>query len=99
MNYRMLVPEDPRYLTRVANGRTYAGSPGAIVVVPDFDGTVLGANGWSFLTLSGPTTMRPSGEIGLYPALPGTRFFDETLSLPIVFDGVVWRNAQTDAVV
>ncbi len=90
MNWRMLPSQDPRYQTRIANGRSYSGAPGQVRSVPDFDGRVLQANGWTFISLSGPTSARPKGDFG---AFRGAEYFDETLGIAIVHDGVTWRDA------
>jgi hypothetical protein len=95
MNYRMLPPTGVAYQTRVVNGRTYSGTPGQIVTVPSFDGDMLSANGWIFVSLSGPTSSRPTATSAPQPAQQGLHYFDETLNKEIVFDGGTWRDPAT----
>ncbi len=95
MNSRMLGPENIQNQTKVVNGRTYTAAAGQPIDVPDFDANLLQANGWTLVALSGPTSARPVGTLGVYAATPGTRFFDTTLGKLIVFDGAVWRDPAT----
>jgi hypothetical protein len=76
-----------------ANGRTYASPIGTPVDVADADAYVLGANNWTVLAPSGPT----SGRIAVRGA--GSLYFDNTLASLIIFDGVTWRNPATGAAV
>jgi hypothetical protein len=99
MLVRMNPPNQVAYQTRVVNGRTYTGVPGTFLDVPDFDADQLEANGWQRLYTVGPTTARPAGAIGLYPATPGVKFYDSTLSQLLEFDGAAWRDALTGAAV
>jgi hypothetical protein len=41
---------------------------------------------------SGPTSARPVGTLGQYTNLPGSMYFDTTLSKLIISDGVSWRD-------
>lgn len=101
MNRRLLPPSDPRYATCTVYGRTYTGTAGTPVTVPDSDGAALEANGWALVALSGPTGSRPRANdvTQQYQAVPGLKFFDETLNALIVFDGDVWRDPATGDVV
>ncbi|MFH6786312.1 MULTISPECIES: hypothetical protein [Methylobacterium] len=92
MNWRLFPPVAVREQTRTANGRSYSGQPGGVVTVPEQDGQVLQANGWTFVAPSGPTSARQAGKTGLYAAHRGATFFDETLGKLIVFDGQAWRD-------
>ncbi|MET7242492.1 hypothetical protein ABZT49_03930 [Methylobacterium sp. EM32] len=92
MNWRLFPPVAVREQTRTVNGRTYTGTPGSVVTVPEQDGQVLQANGWTFVAPSGPTSARPVGKTGLYAAHRGAQFFDEALGKLIVFDGQTWRD-------
>ncbi|SHG91254.1 hypothetical protein [Bradyrhizobium erythrophlei] len=73
------------------NGRTYSATAGA-QDVPEFDATHLQANGWTYLAPSGPTTQRPTSELGVYPRVRGAKFWDATLSHMVIWDGANWRN-------
>ena len=92
MNIRMLPPSIAQYQTAVVNGRTYSATPGSVVDVPDFDSLQLAANGWTTVAPSGPTSARPSGSLGIYPAAAGVHFYDTTVGKLIVFDGATWRS-------
>jgi hypothetical protein len=48
--------------------------------------------GWTFVAISGPTTARPTSGIGLSNLAQGTRYFDTTLNLEIIWDGAAWRD-------
>ena len=99
MNIRMLGTENPQFQSMVANGRTYSAAAGQPLDVPDFDAGVLEANSWIRVAPSGPTTARPAGAIGLYPASRGATFFDTTLGKIIICDGTVWRDPATGSAV
>ncbi|MGF3025553.1 hypothetical protein ACQVP2_22345 [Methylobacterium aquaticum] len=88
----MFPPNAVREQTRVVNGRTYSGTPGSVVSVPEQDGQALQANGWTYIAPSGPTSARQTGKTGIYAAHRGAQFFDETLGKMIVFDGQTWRD-------
>lgn len=98
MNRRMLPPTQVAYQTRTVNGRTYRGSPGVTIDIPDFDADMLAANGWTDLGPSGTTAQRPTGTLGRYNASAGSRYFDTTLGEGIASDGTNWRDA-TGAIV
>jgi hypothetical protein len=93
--FRMLPPPAVGQQTVTTNGRTYTAAPGAVVDVVDFDAAVLGANGWTKVALSGPTTSRPSPNPNAgppYSATRGLHFYDTTISKWIIFDGQTWRS-------
>ncbi len=54
----------------------YAGTPGQVFDVPDADGALLAANGWTFVSPSGLTSARPTGrgDGANGQRGPGTRF-------------------------
>ena len=95
MNRRMLPPTQVGYQTRTVNGRTYTGSTGVVMDIPDFDATTLSANGWIDICPSGTTLQRPTGTLGQYNASAGFKFFDTTLNQIIVSDGKSWRDPAT----
>ena len=99
MQWRMLAPENSAYNPITVNGRTYSATAGAPLDVPDFDGQVLQANGWSFVAPSGPSSARPVGTVSLYQASNGQQFYDQTLSLLIEYSAGAWRNPATGAAV
>lgn len=99
MNWRMFPPTSPAQQARVANGRTYKGQAGTAISVPEHDGQVLQANGWTYLCPSAPTAARPSGRLGVYANLPGALLYDETLAKIIATDGTTWRDPVTGAAV
>jgi hypothetical protein len=98
-NWRMLGPQSVAQQTRTVNGRTYSATAGQEIDVPDFDGQPLQANGWVFVAPSGPSSARPTGTVGQYPAIAGCEFFDTTLNYVIRYDGATWRNPATGAAV
>jgi hypothetical protein len=94
MNFRMLPSTKVGQQAVVANGRTYAGTPGSAQDIPDSDSGVLAANGWTKVSLSGPTSARPSPNDLSPPYIAGVGviFYDTTISAPVVFDGQTWRT-------
>jgi hypothetical protein len=104
-NYRMLPPAivagQPvtSQQSMVVNGRTYAGTPGSAMDVPDMDGAVLAANGWIKVAASGTTAQRPTSTSAPLRAAPNERYFDTTLGKLIVFDGATWRDPATGSAV
>jgi hypothetical protein len=92
---RVLAPLTPSTVTHVVCGRTYAAAAGATLDVPDFDVSVLVANGWQILAADGV------GTTPQRPAKPkrGMEFLDTTLGVHITFDGASWRNTATGATV
>ena len=99
MLWRMLGTGNVQYQAMKVNGRSYSAAEGQPLDVPDFDGAMLQANGWTFVAPSGPTAARPSGTTGAYQASRGTQFFDVSLGLLIEHDGTTWRNPATGAAV
>lgn len=104
-NYRMLPPAivagQPvtSQQSMVVNGRTYAGTPGSAIDVPDMDGAILAANGWVKVASSGTTAQRPTSTSAPFMAAPGAHFWDTTLSKMVVFDGITWRDPATGSAV
>jgi hypothetical protein len=99
MNWRMLGPVSVAQQTRtVSGGRTYTAVAGVALDVIDCDAAQLQSNGWVYVSPSGPTSARPVGSVGLYPAVAGAKFYDTTISSAIVFDGLTWRNSVGAAV-
>ena len=92
MFHRLLPPVAAAQQTRVVNGRFYSSTPGNVVDVPDFDASMLEANGWIFVALSGTTAQRPTGTLAPYPATAGLAFYDTTIGKLIKFDGATWRD-------
>ncbi len=91
MNWRMFPPNAVREQTRTVNGRTYSGTPGSVLSVPEQDGQILQANGWTSIAPSGPAS--PAGRQDRHLRRPPrAQFFDETLGKLIVFDGQTWRD-------
>jgi hypothetical protein len=81
--------------TVVANGRTYTGTLGSAQDIIDIDAEVLGANGWTKVSLSGPTSARPSFNpytTAPYSAGQGVVYYDTTLSQFVISDGQTWRT-------
>jgi hypothetical protein len=102
IQYRVMPPIDTARQTVQVNGRSYSATPGQVLDVPDFDGRLLTANGWSFLFPSGATSARPSPRAGVtapYLAAPGFEFFDTTINKLIVFDGATWRDPASGSAV
>ena len=97
MNLRMLAPTSVAHQARVVNGRPYQAATGTVITVPEQDGRVLEANGWSVIALSAPTAGRPKSMIGLFTMRRGTLLWDETLGAMIVSDGKTWRSVATGA--
>jgi len=92
-NVRLMPPNGVATTTAV-NGRTYTCAANATIDVPDFDASVLTANGW----------VKVASAVGATAARPTTphknqTFHDTTLNVTIVFDGKVWRNPATGAAV
>jgi hypothetical protein len=104
-NYRMMPPAlvngQPvtSQQSMAVNGRSYAGAPGSVLDVPDFDGAVLAANGWIRVANSGTTAMRPTSTSSPLASKPGVHFLDTTINKFIVFDGITWRDPATGSAV
>jgi hypothetical protein len=92
--HRLLPPASGPKLNQptISNGRSYQAAPGTALDVPDFDADGLKAAGWSFVAISGPTSARPTSGLGLNNLFTGQRYFDTSLGLDIIFDGVSWRD-------
>jgi len=80
------------------SGRTYSGSPGTVLDVPDFDAAALAALGWLPACFglpalkqggSGPTSGRPSNP------KPGCHYYDVTVGDLAVWDAAAWRSPTT----
>jgi hypothetical protein len=99
MNRRMLPPINIGAQSRTVNGRRYSAAPGVALDIPDFDATMLSANGWIDCGPSGTATQRPTGTLGQYNASAGSKFFDTGLGLTIVSDGISWRDPATGNIV
>jgi hypothetical protein len=97
MDHRLLPPTTISKQTMTVNGRVYSATPGSAIDVPDFDSTILQANGWQFVAPSGPSSDRPASALGLYPRVAGAKFYDTTLGAMIEYDGQSWRRVDTGA--
>lgn len=93
MNRRLLPPLNVQMQTLSVDGRSYSGTPGQVLDVPDFDAGQLEANGWTPIAQSGTTAQRPA----LAAVARGTHYFDTTLAALIAWDGATWRNPATGA--
>src|SRR5262245_10823280 len=89
LTHRLIPPAKGSKVT--VHNRTYDPAAGA-QDVPEQDAVRLQANGWIFLAPSGPTSQRPNSAVGVYPLLPGVKFWDTTLSHMVIWDGANWRN-------
>lgn len=87
---RVLSHPDASHAPIVVFGRSYSAAPGTLLDVPDGDAAVLGANGWTIIAPSGPTSARPPRS-----GLTGNKFFDTTLNQLLIFDGAAWRDQVT----
>lgn len=94
MTRRMLPPAAVGNQTKSINGRNYAAKPGVALDVMDADALMLEANGWTFVCLSGPTSGRSSGNLGLNAAAPGVKYYDTDIGQIITYDGQAWRTAD-----
>lgn len=71
------------------HGRTY--DPASVAVDAYVqDAGRLEANGWMFLAPSGPTSQRPDSPVGLYPRIPGFKYWDTTTSHMVIWNGKIW---------
>jgi hypothetical protein len=91
-NQRVMPPATGN-ATIMVNGRTYSGSVGSFLDVPDFDARVMIANGWTTTDSAGV------GTTLLRPPTPkkDTHYTDTDLGVSIVFDGKTWRSKATGA--
>jgi hypothetical protein len=88
--YKLVPVSAPHSMT--INGRTYKGTVGTPVDVPDFDAAILTAgNGWVSVAQSGTTAQRPA-----VPSV-GQLFHDNTLGYVVVWEGGAWRNPANGA--
>jgi hypothetical protein len=95
LNVRLLPPTSVVSQRIIVKGRVYAGRPGEARDVPDMDADVLANNGWTKLSLSGPTSSRTTTNHTVHPPYVASRgliYFDTTLGEPIVHDGQTWRT-------
>lgn len=92
-NIRLMPPVSGQAGSIQVNGRTYACAANSVVDVPDFDASVMMANGWTAAAAGGvgATAARPANPV------KNQVFHDTTLNLNIVFDGKTWRNPATGA--
>jgi hypothetical protein len=99
VNIRLLPPVPASQQSRVVNGRSYTATPGNVIDVLDADALQLQSNGWIFVALSGPSSVRPVGTLGLYSAAEGQCYFDTTIGKLIISDGQSWRDPSTGGAV
>lgn len=92
-NHLMHPEAAPTTIVLGGGGRKYTTPVGTPILVPDHDAHVLEANGWFSMGLAGTTAQRP-----INPP-PKTTYADTTLSAMIFYDGLVWRNQFTGAIV
>jgi len=95
MTMYYLLPPASGNTIHTVNGRTYTGIVGTPQAVPDFDGIVLVANGWTLAAQGG------YGGSSARPTNPpkGTQFHDVTVGKIIQWDGRSWRDPTTGAAV
>jgi hypothetical protein len=93
MTMQVMPPADGVHGSIVVNGRSYSCALGSSISVPDQDGLVMLANGWTAASIGG------SGATSARPANPkkGQEFHDTTLGFVIRFDGAAWRNPNSGA--
>lgn len=92
MTMRLMPHESGNFASIKVNGRTYTCAAGAMIDVPDHDGVVMVANGWTIAAESvSATTTRPSNPY------KGQTLFDTTLGYVIKYDGKTWRNPASGA--
>ena len=100
-NIRMIAPARAGSPIQVF-GRLYAQVPGTAIDVPSGDTGTLGAAGWLYVALSGPTAQRPTQSVvlaGIDGLVPGLEYFDTTLGRCIFYDGASWRDPNSGALV
>lgn len=98
MTTRVIPPGDGLHNTIKVNGRTYTGTVGSTLDVPDFDAAVMVSNGWLAVTAGatvGTTAQRPASPTN------GMHYVDTTLSQIVIYDtkGKVWVNHISGAAV
>ena len=92
---RMTHPNNAVATSFTIAGRTYTCPANGTVDVPDFDASVMEANGFVTVALGGVTS-----TVGRPPApFKNMEILDSTLGYVIRFDGIHWRNLATGAVV
>ncbi len=100
--HNMLPPADKTFGPNpcTVNGRTYQCAVGSALLVPDFDGLALSANGWTIVAAggAGTTAQRPVSTAS-NPIQAGTPYLDTTLGYTVIWDGKTWRNKATGAAV
>jgi hypothetical protein len=75
------------------NGRTY--TAGAFIDMPDFDGSVAAANGWTIMGYVGTTAQRPTPQDPAPILSVGLKYVDTTLGKLVSWDGSTWRDPVT----
>lgn len=92
---QLMPPSSGVTVTTVVNGRKYSAAAGAVVTAPDFDATVLEANGWIIIANGG------TGATAGRPVNPpkSTHFHDSTLGKNIIWDGKTWRDPDSGTAV
>jgi hypothetical protein len=95
MTMRVMPPADGLHPSITVNKRDYTCALGSTIDVPDCDGLVMLANGWTEASIggSGATAARPDPV----KAGKGATFHDTTLGKVIRSDGKVWRNPDNGA--
>lgn len=88
---RMMPPADGLHPAIIVNGRTYTCALGSTIDVPDFDSRLMQSNGWVSGGSVGATASRPANP------KRGDVYLDTDLTLPVRYDGKVWRNSFTGA--
>ena len=85
--HRMIPPANGGSTT--VNGRKYTCAAGTTIDVPDFDGSVLEANGWAIAAINGAgaTAARPTAGVKV-----GSEFHDTTLGYNVMWNGKQWVN-------
>ena len=92
---RLFPPASGGHPSMTVNGRPYSCALNATVDVPQSDGQVLLANGWTKAADAVGTTAQ---RLTATP-LQGMSWHDTTLNLTVVHEGAVWRNPATGAAV
>ncbi|WP_439398687.1 hypothetical protein ACRQ5Q_15075 [Bradyrhizobium sp. PMVTL-01] len=87
LTHRLIPPASAAQIT--VHGRKYDPANGAIDAY-EHDALRLQANGWILIAPSGPTSQRPDSPVGNYPRVPGTKFWDTTISHLVVWNGKNW---------
>lgn len=94
-----VIPGSAAPLTVVIQGRTYTSTlGGAPLIVPDFDGLVLLANGWLSTARDGAGTTAQRPTLGLGNVLnpkAGFEYYDSTVGANIIWNGKNWIHHAT----